>query len=66
MVRRSRIARIDEKQGRSGALIFTTVEHEVHQGGRVCIREEQHIVYREEAAQSATTAPPRGRPIRTI
>lgn len=56
--RRSTITAIDEKQGRSGALIFTTVTHEVHQAGRLCISEEQHIVYREAAASSAATQAP--------
>ena len=56
--RTSRIASIQEKQGRSGALIFTTVEHQVHQADRTCIREEQHIVYREAATQSVASTPP--------
>ncbi|MEQ8321842.1 MAG: protein dehydratase, partial [Rhodospirillales bacterium] len=35
------------KQGRSGPLVFVTVEHEYLSGNRLCIREQQTIVYRE-------------------
>lgn len=45
--RLSTISHIEEKQGRSGALLFVTVRHEYSQDGRLAIREEQDIVYRE-------------------
>ncbi|MFF7708845.1 MaoC family dehydratase N-terminal domain-containing protein [Pseudomonas sp. NPDC007930] len=45
--RRSSVLRIEEKHGRSGALLFVTVLHEYHQHGQLCVREEQDIVYRE-------------------
>lgn len=48
-VRHSRILRCDEKAGRSGALVFVTVAHEYHQGGQLCLREEQDIVYKAPA-----------------
>ena len=44
--RTTRIAREVEKQGRSGPLRFVTVRHEISQGGRVAILDEQDIVYR--------------------
>ncbi|BBP77445.1 hypothetical protein PHLH7_35490 [Pseudomonas sp. Ost2] len=43
----STITRIEEKQGRTGSLLFVTVQHEYSQDGRLAIREEQDIVYRE-------------------
>ncbi|NWB30079.1 FAS1-like dehydratase domain-containing protein [Pseudomonas gingeri] len=45
--RLSTITHIEEKQGRTGSLLFVTVRHEYSQDGRLAIREEQDIVYRE-------------------
>ena len=45
--RQSTIADVQEKEGRSGKLLFVTVRHEYTQRGELCIREEQDIVYRE-------------------
>lgn len=47
--RESRIAAIQEKEGRTGKLLFVTVKHEYFQQGALCISEEQDIVYREPA-----------------
>lgn len=46
VTRRSEIQEITAKQGRSGALIFVTIEHEYSNADRLCIRERQSIVYR--------------------
>ena len=43
----STVTAIDEKQGRTGALLFVTVRHDIEQNGRLVISEEQDIVYRE-------------------
>ncbi|GGJ80801.1 FAS1-like dehydratase domain-containing protein [Pseudomonas matsuisoli] len=43
----STILNVEEKHGRTGALLFVTVRHEYAQSGQVCVREEQDIVYRE-------------------
>lgn len=43
----STVRSVDLKEGRSGPLVFVTVDHVLEQGGHVCIREEQNIVYRE-------------------
>ncbi|MBA1246280.1 FAS1-like dehydratase domain-containing protein [Pseudomonas luteola] len=43
----STIKQIEEKAGRTGKLLFVTVQHEYVQNGQVCICEEQDIVYRE-------------------
>lgn len=44
--RESNIIKVVEKEGRSGRLVFITVQHDVHQEGVHCISEEQDIVYR--------------------
>lgn len=53
----SRIAAVEEKTGKSGALCFVTVEHEIRGRSRVAIREQQDIVYREAAKGGAPPAP---------
>lgn len=45
----STVSDIQEKQGRTGSLLFVTVRHEYRQRGELCIREEQDIVYRQPA-----------------
>ncbi|MFJ3681345.1 MaoC family dehydratase N-terminal domain-containing protein [Pseudomonas sp. NPDC090208] len=45
--RKTRIADISEKHGKTGTLLFVTLVHEYWQDDRLCIREEQDIVYRE-------------------
>lgn len=42
----STISAVEHKSGRSGDLVFVTIEHQVHQRGRRCIREDQTVVYR--------------------
>jgi 3-methylfumaryl-CoA hydratase len=54
--RRSRVLSVQEKEGRTGALTFVTVGHQIRQRGRVVIDEQQDIVYRE-AAPSAGPRP---------
>lgn len=45
--RRSFIRAVDGKSGTSGPLVFVTLDHEIVQDGHCCIREEQHLVYRD-------------------
>jgi itaconyl-CoA hydratase/mesaconyl-C4 CoA hydratase len=45
--RESTILAVNEKTGRTGKLLFVTVGHQYVQGDRLCIDEEQDIVYRE-------------------
>ncbi len=47
--RDSTILSVEAKRGRSGSLVFVTVEHKVSAGGRVAVREEHDIVYRDAA-----------------
>lgn len=57
----STITKIESKEGRSGALCFITVVHRVEQDGRLCVEEEQDIVYREAAPEGI--APRRNQPL---
>ncbi len=58
VTRRSRITSIKEKTGKSGLLVFVTTEHEFLVDGAPHLRDEQSLVFREEATGSA--APPPG------
>lgn len=42
-----------KKQGRTGLLAFVTLQHEILQDGRLCIREFQDLVYREDPDPAA-------------
>src|SRR5439155_939648 len=45
--RRSRVAAVEEKDGRSGKLVFVTVHHAITDPARLVVEEEQQLVYRE-------------------
>lgn len=55
--RTSRVLRSEAKVGRSGAMTFVTVRHEVAQDGRVVVEEDQDIVYREPTQGPSALAP---------
>lgn len=53
-----------EKEGRTGPLTFVTVRNEYTQGGRVCIVDENDIVYRTPGSSLAMAADtPQGQPV---
>jgi 3-methylfumaryl-CoA hydratase len=59
VIRRSVIGDISLKEGRSGALCFLTVRHELASDRGVAIRERQDMVYRAAlAAGSVSSSPP--------
>ncbi len=58
--KRSVISAVDVKQGKTGSLVFVTVDHSISQSDRVCIEEKQTIVYRE--MPHAPSPLPDGRP----
>ena len=59
IVRISRIADIVVKEGRSGRLVFVTVEHEIANPTGVAIREAHDIVYRDlPGADARSPTPP--------
>jgi 3-methylfumaryl-CoA hydratase len=51
----STIRRIDEKQGRSGALVFVVVDHAIRCGDTLCLEETHDIVYRAVVPAAAPT-----------
>lgn len=58
MVRESRIDDVAVKHGRSGALVFVTVHHEVANSNGVALTEEHDIVYRENPRAGAPAPAP--------
>ena len=50
------VAETREKRGRTGPLMFVTVRNEYTQGGRVCIVDENDIVYRASGSSLAVRA----------
>src|SRR5690606_24135017 len=50
------IGPIAEKHGQTGPLVFVTVRYEFRQDGRVCVEEEQDIVYRGEGGRTPAPA----------
>ncbi|MFJ7996143.1 MaoC family dehydratase N-terminal domain-containing protein [Streptomyces sp. NPDC096310] len=61
--RTSVVADVRESEGRSGPLVFVTVDHELRQEGAPVLTERQDIVYRAAAgAVPAGSAAPRERP----
>ncbi|MGQ9368262.1 FAS1-like dehydratase domain-containing protein [Azospirillum sp. ST 5-10] len=55
--RRSTIASVEPKSGRSGAMVFVTVLHEIFTEAGLAVREAHDIVYRE-APRPGETPPP--------
>lgn len=49
----STLLQVEEKAGRSGSLLFVTVEHRYFQQDGLVLREEQDLVYREPGAPKA-------------
>jgi len=56
--RRSTIVKVEPKEGRSGALVFVTVRHEISDAQGVALTEEHDIVYREDPRQGVVPAVP--------
>lgn len=57
----SEIQAVELKQGKTGDLVFVTVEHRLSQGDTLCIRETQNIVYR--AMPDGPAPLPPGKPV---
>ena len=55
--RRSTIKDVTAKEGRSGALVFVTVRHEVSDAKGLVLTDEHDIVYRGESALAAKDTP---------
>jgi 3-methylfumaryl-CoA hydratase len=59
--RRSELAEVAVKHGRSGEMALVTVRHEIRQEGRLCLVEEQDLVYRSGRGTRASRPEPPGR-----
>lgn len=55
----SRVTDVTGKQGRSGYMVFVTVQHEISDARGVAIKEEHDIVYRENPRAGAALPEPR-------
>jgi 3-methylfumaryl-CoA hydratase len=58
---RSVVRSVELKEGKSGALVFVNVEHRTSQSGRLCLLEEQNLVYRDMPVGAAPLPP--GEPV---
>jgi 3-methylfumaryl-CoA hydratase len=58
IVRRSTVAGILAKEGRSGPLCFVTLRHDFLAEGAVTVSERQDLVYREDAGKTPPAPPP--------
>ncbi|MBF0094056.1 MAG: acyl-CoA dehydrogenase [Alphaproteobacteria bacterium] len=62
--RKGEVIAVSEKKGGSGTLVFVTVRYRIEQDGRLCVEEEQDIVYREPGGKVPAPVPaadvPRG------
>lgn len=56
--RTSTILNVSHKSGRSGELVFVTLQHEISDGSELLIREEQDLVYRNNSKPGATLPAP--------
>lgn len=62
ITRASRIRDVNIKAGRSGTLVFVTVDHEISDDEGVAIHEEHDIVYRDNPQPGAAAAKPQPAP----
>ncbi len=63
VTRTSTILKIEAKSGKSGDLVFVTVQHEISDGAGIALIEEQDIVYRGAAAPGSMKLPPAHAPL---
>ncbi len=57
----TKVVDVSLKQGKAGALVFVKVEHTIHAGETLLLRDAHDIVYRE-AARPGESAPPQAPP----
>lgn len=60
--RRSTVAELAEKQGRSGRLLFVTIDHALSDGDGPVLNDRQQIVYRDLPPPDARPQPPEPAP----
>ncbi|MCX5045430.1 MaoC family dehydratase N-terminal domain-containing protein [Aldersonia sp. NBC_00410] len=54
--KRARLARVQEKTGRSGEMLFVTIRSEYRQDDALCVVEEQNLVYRSDTGSATAFA----------
>ncbi|MEL6678912.1 MAG: MaoC family dehydratase N-terminal domain-containing protein [Pseudomonadota bacterium] len=64
--RRTTLASVARKTGRSGPLAFVTLRHEIHQSGSLRVTEEQDLVYREDPAGPAPNTAKAPKPLGAV
>lgn len=52
------ISKVEQKNGRTGPLVFVTLRHDIHQSGNLCVTETQDLVYRQDIDLSAPKPTP--------
>jgi len=57
VARTSTILKVEEKSGKSGQLVFVTIEHKLAGKSGHAVTEQQDLVYREAAAPGSITGP---------
>jgi 3-methylfumaryl-CoA hydratase len=62
--RTSRISSVSSKEGRTGPLVFVTVQHKISNAHEIAIDEEQDLVYREMPKAGDSAVPPKAAPER--
>lgn len=65
-VKESEIIAITPKVGRSGEMVFVTIRHRISADGRLCVEEEQDVVYRGAAVPGAAPPPPTPAPTASL
>lgn len=55
--KKSTIRSVELKEGKSGALVFVNIEHALYQNDKLCIMEEQNVVYRDMPTAPAPLPP---------
>ncbi|MCB1750789.1 MAG: acyl-CoA dehydrogenase [Gammaproteobacteria bacterium] len=55
--REGEVLNVLEKSGKSGKLVFVTVEYRIYQDDTLCIKEEQDIVYKEAGGRIPAPVP---------
>lgn len=52
------ISKVEQKNGRTGPLVFVTLRHDIHQSGTLCVTENQDLVYRQDIDLTAAKPTP--------
>ena len=60
--RTSMISAVSSKEGRTGPLVFVTVQHKISNAQGIAIDEEQDLVYRERPKRGDPAVPPKAAP----